>query len=127
MSDLADRARQRIRDEMAKRHLSQQDVADLIKWTQSRVAQKITGRTPITLDELEALAFAVALAPVEIIRDRGMEFFAEMAPYELRVLEKLRELPKHVREAYLEVLSVKASEEKHAAPKKPLFGKPRAR
>jgi transcriptional regulator with XRE-family HTH domain len=105
MADLNDRTRRRIRDAMAAHKLSQQEVADMLKWTQSRVAQKLTGRTPITLDELEALAFAVGIQPTEAVRDRGLEFCAEMTPTELRTLEILRELPPQIREHFQGMLS----------------------
>jgi transcriptional regulator with XRE-family HTH domain len=127
MSELAERVRGRIREEMARRDLSQQGVADLIKWTQSRVAQKLNGRTPITMDELSSLGFAVGLQPTEIVRDRGLEFCSEMAPHELRVLERLRQLTPAMREAFLTLLEAKATEARQATPKKALLGKPRHR
>lgn len=106
MSDVPERVRLRLRDEMTRRHLSQQDVADTLKWTQSRVAQKLTGRTPITLEELEALCFGVGLPPTEAVRDHGLEFCAEMTPSELRLLERMRQLTPPQRDAILTVLDV---------------------
>lgn len=108
MKDLPERARVRIREEMARRHLSQQEVADLLQWTQSRVAQKLTGRTPITLEELESLCFAVGIPATEAVRDHGLEFCAEMTPSEMRLLQQFRQLAAVDREAYAQILGVAA-------------------
>lgn len=89
--DLSERVRFRLREEMSRRKLSQQEVADLIQWTQSRVAQKLTGRTPITLEELAALCFGVGISLVEVVRDHGLEFMAEMTPTELRIVQRVRQ------------------------------------
>lgn len=127
VADLNDRVRRRLRDEMTDRNLSQQDVADLLKWTQSRVAQKLTGRTPITLDELEALAFAVGLSLPELVRDHGLEFCAEMTPTELRMFQLLRKLPINVRDSVFTLLRVPSSSkpDRHAKPLKRAIGKGR--
>lgn len=103
---LNERVRQRLREEKDKAKLSERDVADLIQWTQSKVAQKLGGRTPITLDELEALCFALSLNIAEAVRDRGYEFYAELAPYELRMLERVRRMPKPHREAVLTLIGL---------------------
>lgn len=119
MHDLAERVRLRLRDEMTRKHLSQNDVADLIKWTQSRVAQKLTGRTPITVEELEVLAFAVGLLPTELVRDHGLEFCAEMTPTEVRLLERIRDLGPAAKDGLFQLLNVRTSTnrpERHAAP-----------
>lgn len=104
--DLSERARLRLREEMTRRKQSQQDLADQIQWTQSRVAQKLTGRTPITLEELAALCFGVGLSPVEIVRDHGLEFCAEMTPTELRVLERVRQLTSAQIDGLMQILNV---------------------
>lgn len=118
MSTLAERARLRIREEMARKDLSQREVADLLRWSQSRVARALTGRAGIDLDEVEALCFACGLSVVEAVRDRGMEFCAEMTPTELRILEKIRAADKTYYEALLTILHVRPSltAERHAGP-----------
>lgn len=70
---LNDRVRQRIRDEMQAKHLSQRDVAAIIGggWSQSRIAQKLRGYSQITLSDLDALCFAVGISAVETVRDHG--------------------------------------------------------
>lgn len=127
MSVLGERVRLRLREELARQKLSQPDVADLIGWTQSRVAQKLTGRTPITLDELEALAFAVGMSPTELIRDRGFEFCAEMTPSEFKALQQLRLLLPPLRKAFETMLEAKAAETRQASPRRPILGKPKAK
>jgi len=115
---------------MTHKHLSQQEVADLLKWTQSKVAQKLTGRTPITLEELEALAFAVSLSPTEVVRDTGLEFCAEMTPTELRVLELFRTLPTVTRDHFFGVLAFQTRtliESKGITKAKPIIPKGRAK
>lgn len=119
--NLPDRVRQRLRDELTREKVSQQELADMIKWTQSRVAQKLTGRTPITLEELDALCFGLSLSPVEAVRDHGLEFCAELTPTELRMLEQIRRLPRPVIDAVLTLLRVPLSTNKpdrHAGPLK---------
>jgi transcriptional regulator with XRE-family HTH domain len=119
MSEFSERVRNRLRDEKSAKKLSERDIADLIQWTQSRVAQKLSGRTPITLDELAALCFALSLQPTEAVRDRGLEFCAEMTPTELRILERLRGLDARTRDAILLLLDVKSH---HHLPER--FAKP---
>lgn len=132
MSDFAEQVIARIREAQQKQGLSQQDIADLIGWTQSRVAQKLTRRSPTTLEELEALCFAVGLSKVEAVRDHGLEFAAEMTPSELRILERLRQLPGWGRDAILALLrlaELTAPPEQRGATKRkpPISGKPRYR
>lgn len=129
VSDLADRVRLRLREEMTRKHLSQPEVADLIHWTQSRVAQKLTGRTPITLPELETLAFAVGLPITEVVRDHGVEFCAEMRPTEVRVLDQFRRCTPAQRDTVQRVIDAFAApraETRYARPKKPIIPKGRS-
>jgi transcriptional regulator with XRE-family HTH domain len=114
---LNDRVRQRLKDEKIARKLSERDIAGLIQWTQSKVAQKFSGRTPITLDELDALCFALSILPSEAVRDRGLEFSAEMTPTELRVLENFRHETDAMRDAVATILKVRLKQhapERHA-------------
>lgn len=106
---LNDRIRERLKEEKARRHLSERDIGQLINWSQSKVAQKFSGRTPITCDELEALCFALSIAPTEAVRDHGVEFCAEMTPMELRYLERLRQLPPETRNALMGLLGLERS------------------
>lgn len=129
VSDFAADVLERIEQERVRKKISQQDVADLLGWTQSKVAQKLNQRSPTTLQELEALCFAVGLSKVEAVRDRGLEFVAEMTPTEMRILERLRQMPPPVVDAVMTLLRVRETtpppEPRGATPRRDLFGKNR--
>jgi transcriptional regulator with XRE-family HTH domain len=97
---------------MKRQDLTQLEVAQLIEWTQSKVAQKLTGRTPITLEELSALCFALGIQPTEAVRDRGLEFCAELVPHELRLLENFRRVEPRIRESIAQLLDFKLKQHK---------------
>lgn len=118
---------ERFREEIAKRKLSYDDVAGFLQWSHSKVAKKFTQRTMIDLDEFEALCFALGLAPTEAVRDRGLEFVAEMTPTELRLLELIRKLPKSAYDGLLHFLQVAPVETRGVTPKRVAYGKPRTR
>lgn len=102
---LNDRARQRIREEAERRKLSHRNMAGFLGWGFNKVMQKLTGRTPMTLNEYAAMCFAVGLQPTEGVRDRGLEFLAEMTPKELRLLELARALSPTEFDGLLHLLS----------------------
>lgn len=118
VESLNDRVRDTLRAEKARRRLSERDIANLIQWSQSRVAQKLSGRTPITLNELEGLCFALGISATEAVRDRGLEFVAEMTPTELRLLERIRQLTPDQRAAILQILGVIQNDARRALPQK---------
>jgi transcriptional regulator with XRE-family HTH domain len=89
----AERAVLRIREEMAARNISQRDLADRLNCSQGRIAKMLNGNVELRLNDAEELAHAVGLTLVEVIRDRGLEFYAEMTPTEVRMLERLRQRP----------------------------------
>lgn len=98
---LAERAILRIREEMHARGLSQRDLAGLLKCSQGRVAKLLTGGVKLRVDDVAILAEAVGITAVEAIRDRGLEFFAELSPSEVRLLERLRRQPHRLQGALL--------------------------
>lgn len=83
----------RIREEMRIRNLSQRELAERLKCSQGRVAKILNARVNLRVDDLAVLASAVGISLTEAVRDRGLEFHAEMTPTELRVLERLRQRP----------------------------------
>lgn len=126
--EFVDRVRLRIKEEMQRQHLSQRDVAGILGgWSQSRVAKILTGRVKMTVEDLGSLCFAVGISPAEAVRDRGLEFCAEMTPTELRILERLRELPTPVYEAVKTLIQItpQSIEKRGATKRKPLLGPPR--
>lgn len=117
MPTLNDRVRERLRVEKDRLEMTELDIAGIVGWGQSKVAQKLRGRTPITLNELESLCFAFSLAPSEAVRDHGMEFVAEMTPTELRIHERIRKLSADQRQAIMTILNISAvSEPRRATP-----------
>jgi transcriptional regulator with XRE-family HTH domain len=106
-ADLSIRVRQRLRLRMAEKHYTQRDVAGLTGWSQSRIAKVLSGRTAIDIDELGEFCSAIGLSLVETVRDPGMEFVADLTPYELRVLERFRAIDPKLQEAVATILNVK--------------------
>jgi len=108
---ISERARQRLREELHARGISQQDLADLLTnrdceaWSQPRVGKVLNGKVHLRLDELGLMAQVVGVAVTELIRDRGLEFYAELTPTELRILERIRQRP-HVLNALLVLLDI---------------------
>lgn len=121
MSIRSDQARLRLREEMERQKLSQREVSDLLRWSQSRVAKLLTGRVELTVDDLDAMCFALGIQLTEAVRDHGLEFCAEMTPSELRVLERIRQLPQNVLDAVMTIIDVKSHtrrQERRALPAK---------
>lgn len=121
MPRLSEQVRQRLRDEMSRKEMSQRDVAGILSWSQSRVAHLLTARVEMSVDDLSELSGAVGLTPTEVVRDRGMEFCAEMTPSEMRFLELLRQMTKVQRDGLMQVVQMAAlgaTEERRAAPKR---------
>lgn len=94
------RAIARIREEMEERGISQRDLADMLNrrdrqivWTQSKVGKVLAGRVKARVDDVELMADVIGLRLSEVVRDRGLEFYAEMTPTEVRILERLRQRP----------------------------------
>lgn len=89
----AERAILRIREEMTARNLTQRDLADRLKCSQGRIAKMLKGRVELRVNDLDELARAVGLSTIEALRDRGLEFYAELTPSEVRLLERIRQRP----------------------------------
>lgn len=129
MGRLSEQIRLRLREEMARLEMSQRDVAGILGWSQSHVAHILNGRVALTVDDLAEFAFGLNLSIVEAVRDRGMEFCAELTPSELRFLEIYRSLSQPNRDAIAQILtghSTLVTEQRRAAPGKPKRG-PRLR
>lgn len=124
----SERARIRIREEMARKKMSQRDVAGILDWSQSRVSKNLNARIELGLDDLASLSFAVGLQLTEAVRDHGLEFCAEMTPTELRVLERIRQLRPDQLDALMTMLAVTLSTRKQerragSVAKKPRTGR----
>lgn len=90
---IARRVIERIRDEMDTRDVTQRDLASRMHCSQGKVAKVLNGRMTLTMKDAETMAEAVGLTVCEAVRDRGLEFYAEMTPIEVRILERLRQRP----------------------------------
>ncbi len=123
------RVRARLLEEMERKKLTQTDVAVFAGWSESKTSKALHGKTALALDDLDALARAVGLPLTEVVRDHGVEFCAEMTPTQLRLVNRLRQLPPDVTDSLIRVLEVNANtrvEERRAAPPRPKRG-PRPR
>lgn len=126
-----ERVRNRIGEEMRAKKLSHRDVAGILEWNPNKVHKLLNGRVRMTTDDLWWLCFAIGLPVSEVVRDRGLEFYAEMTPTELRVLHILKAATPEYREAIYKVLNVKAAptSDRYATKPQtgPKFGKARPR
>lgn len=93
------RVRARLKEELHARDISQRELADALSkltghtWTQSKVGKVLTGAVELKVDDVDAIAKVAHIYLSEAVRDRGLEFYAEMTPTELRMLEKMRQRP----------------------------------
>ena len=125
---LNDRVREKLRTEKDRLEMTENDIAGIVGWSQSKVAQKLRGRTPITLDELEAFCFAFGMQPTEAVRDPGLEFVTEMTPTELRIYERIRKLNPDQKTAIMTILNVQpVTVPRRALPPKDRGPRPRGR
>lgn len=116
---------------MAVTGVSQRDMAGWLGCSQSRVAKLLNGRVGLGVDDLEILCRAVGVSPTEAVRDRGLEFVADMKPTELRLLELFRRADKGTEDAIMFLLRRQVElvelEKRGATPKRQSVGKPRNR
>jgi hypothetical protein len=97
----SDRIRARLRDEIEALNLSQDDVAERMtritgeEWRQGDVWKMLSakGNVHLRVNEVDAMARALGLTLTEVVRDPGLEFYAEMTPSELRLFQVLRRNP----------------------------------
>lgn len=102
---------------MSRKGLTQRDMAGILGWSQSRISKNLNARIELGLNDLAALCFGVGISLTEAVRDRGMEFCAEMTPTELRLLERVRALSPNQQAAVMTVLHITPPEGRRAAPK----------
>ncbi len=120
MSRRSEHVRLRLREEMTRRDMSQRDVAGILNWSQSKVAHILNGRVELSVDDLEAFCFGVGISITEAVRDRGLEFCAEMTPTEMRLLELWRAMGQADRDAHWHMMTAHTKavlpEQRRAAP-----------
>ncbi len=89
----AHKALLRIREEMTERKITQRDLAEVLRCSQGRIAKILNGGVNLRFNDLATLAAAVKISLVETVRDRGLEFYAELTPTEVRLFERIRQRP----------------------------------
>ena len=67
---LADLVIEEIRVEMARQRLNQSDLARLLTEGQPWVSRRLSGATPMTLDDLERIARALRIDVEDVVRSR---------------------------------------------------------
>ena len=105
---VAARALLRIREEMEVRDITQRDLAERFGDSQSRIAKILNQGVNLRVEDLERLCETVGISVAEAVRDRGYEFYAELTPIEVRLLERLRRRPELVH-ALLALLDLPAT------------------
>lgn len=96
---VSDRIRARLRDALTDRKLSQRAVADRLQkftgetWSQPKVGKVLKGKVKLKVDAMVVLADLVGISLVELVRDPGREFVADLTPTELKIVTAMREHP----------------------------------
>ncbi len=108
----SDRARDRLKDEVARQGVSQRDLAKRLQkrdpsddWTQGRVAKILNGKVKLTVDAAELFAEELGVPVAELFRERGREWSADLSPSELALVERYRSLPSTAQSAATVLLS----------------------
>ena len=91
---LNDRVRERLAEEKLKRGLTERGLADSLGWSQSQVSYKLSGRTELSVNDLEHVCSILRLRLVAVVRDPNLELCDEMTPAELRFFKRFREVSK---------------------------------
>lgn len=63
------RAAANIRGEIAKRKITHQELADLLKWPRSSITELVNENTQITLSKLEQIADVLKVEPSKLLND----------------------------------------------------------
>lgn len=119
---LSDRVRARLREALDARHLSQRAIADRLAkftgetWSQPRVGKVLNGRVELKVEDVALLAGLAGLSIVELFREPGKEFVADLTPTELRILTAMREnvtIFQHIR-GLIDALTDEQPKRKHS-------------
>lgn len=125
----SDRVRLRLKEALKAQDISQRELADGLSrttdefWTQSRVAKVLNGNVELKVDDVDAIAKVAGIFISEAVRDRGLEFYAEMTPTELRILERIRQKPNTLQGLML-LLDMQSHSEPRPVSNKPKRGRP---
>ena len=67
MMQLTQRVTEEVRAEMARRRLTQQDLADALRWTPGYLSRRLTGEVAWSLDDIEEVAAALQVPPLALL------------------------------------------------------------
>lgn len=67
----AETAMREIRAELARQHLSQRQLAERLDWNQNYLWRRLAGRTPLSLDDVEAIAGQLGVSLLALTYPRG--------------------------------------------------------
>lgn len=62
-----------VREELTHQHLTQRDVALALGLSQPAISDRLRGRTPFTLADLERLAALLGIDVVELLQPRSLQ------------------------------------------------------
>lgn len=91
--------RQRLRDLLYERRLSHAQMCRRLtqqtgeEWRVQRFGKLMNGIIHLRVEDLAVIAEVAGLSLVEIVREPGKEFVADLTPSELRVLNLMRDHP----------------------------------
>lgn len=91
--------RDRLREGIRARGLTQQQLCERLtertgeRWLIQRLSKILTGRNELKIDDFVAMADAAGVSMVELVREPGREFVADLTPSELLVLHAIRDTP----------------------------------
>ena len=95
----ADAIRRRLRDLLYERKISQSQLCARLsqitgeEWLLQRLGKLLNGRIRLRVEDLVWIARAADLSLVELVREPGKEFVADLTPSELRLVDALRANP----------------------------------
>ena len=130
---VARRIRQRLKEEIKARGITQTDLGDALSkltrefWSQSKVGKVLNGHVGLQLDDLAAICEVIGISLAEAVRDRGLEFYAELTPSEVRIIEELRKDPP-AKQFVIDTLHIRQTRVENPAPTpRPRLGRPKNR
>lgn len=95
----ADHVRLRFRELLHEKGVSQSVLCARLqartgeRWRESRLSKLLNGRIVFVVDDLVLMAECADISLVELFREKGREFVADLSPSELRVLNAMRDMP----------------------------------
>lgn len=99
---VATRVRTRLRDELAQRKISQRALAERLErqtgdvWTQSRIGKVLTGSVELRVQDVADICAVSGISLVEMVREPGREYVADLTPSELRLVNAARRAPARI-------------------------------